>query len=150
MLAKVSGRHGARRWGLACSRLDRADEAARSRGRKTGRSAYIERYPERDPVRILLSRWTATNGPQDDRADLLARLNAQIQDHDANVIPSFLMRTLAGAGLPDVWRHEILPPLPEHHFGEGVDLEARYDLATLPCRSAPDASDRADGASVDD
>lgn len=114
------------------------------------RFAFIELHPEREPVQNVLSRWAATNGLQDDRADLLARLNAQIQDHDAKVGPSFLMRDLAGGGLRDVWRYEILPLLAEHHYGEGVDLEARYGLATLRRQATPAAADGAAGASVDD
>jgi hypothetical protein len=35
-------------------------------------------------------------------AESLTRLNAQIQDHDAAVGPSFLIRNLAGTGLQDV------------------------------------------------
>ena len=67
----------------------------------------------------------ASTSDQAHRADLLTRLNAQIQDHDAKVGPSFLMRDLAGTGLQDVWRYEILPLLAEHHYGKGVGLEAR-------------------------
>ncbi|WP_144759715.1 AAA family ATPase [Curtobacterium sp. 9128] len=114
------------------------------------RFAFIELHPGREPVQNVLARWVATNGLQDDRADLLTRLNAQIQDHDAKVGPSFLMRDLAGSGLQDVWRYEILPLLAEHHYGEGVDLEARYGLATLRRQPAPAAADGAEGASVDD
>jgi len=114
------------------------------------RFAFIELHPEREPVRNVLSRWAATKGLQDDRADLLTRLNAQIQDHDAKVGPSFLMRDLAGTGLQDVWRYEILPLLAEHHYGEGVDLEARYSLTTLRRQVTRDAADGAAGASVDD
>jgi 5-methylcytosine-specific restriction protein B len=113
------------------------------------RFAFIELHPERAPVQNVLSRWAATKGLQDDRAELLTRLNAQIQDHDAKVGPSFLMRDLAGTGLQDVWRYEILPLLAEHHYGEGVDLEARYGLATLR-RQASDAADGAEGDSFDD
>ncbi|WP_426725288.1 McrB family protein [Curtobacterium flaccumfaciens] len=114
------------------------------------RFAFIELHPERAPVQNVLTRWAATEGLQDDRADLLTRLNAQIEDHDAKVGPSFLMRDLAETGLQDVWRYEILPLLAEHHYGEGVDLEARYGLATLRRRATRDAADGAEGASVDD
>ncbi|MCY1694860.1 AAA family ATPase [Curtobacterium sp. SL109] len=114
------------------------------------RFAFIELHPERDPVRNVLAGWTATRGLQDNRADLLTRLNAQIQDHDAKVGPSFLMRDLGGTGLQDVWRYEILPLLAEHHYGEGVDLEARYGLAALRRHAAPLVADGAEGASVDD
>ncbi|MFJ2980734.1 AAA family ATPase [Curtobacterium sp. NPDC087082] len=114
------------------------------------RFAFIELHPERDPVQDVLSRWVVSKGLQDDRADLLTRLNAQIQDHDAKVGPSFLMRDLAGTGLQDVWRYEILPLLAEHHYGEGVDLEARYGLKTLRRQATPRVADGAEGASVDD
>ncbi|WIB78770.1 AAA family ATPase [Curtobacterium sp. MCPF17_002] len=114
------------------------------------RFAFIELHPEREPVQNVLSRWAATKGLRDDRADLLTRLNAQIQDHDAKVGPSFLMRDLAGTGLQDVWRYEILPLLAEHHYGEGVDLEARYGLAMLRRRTTPTPADGAEGASDDD
>lgn len=89
-------------------------------------------------------------GLQDDRADRLERLNAQIQDHEAKVGPSFLMRDLAGTGLQDVWRYEILPLLAEHHNGKGVDLKARYGLATLRRQVTRDAAHGAEGASLDD
>lgn len=114
------------------------------------RFAFIELHPEREPVQNVLSRWVATKGFQDDRADLLTRLNAQIQDHDAKVGPSFLMRDLAVTGLQDVWRYEILPLLAEHHYGEGVDLKARYGLAALRRQATPAPADGAEGASVDD
>ncbi|WP_420367250.1 AAA family ATPase [Curtobacterium sp. L1-20] len=114
------------------------------------RFAFVELHPEREPVQDVLSRWVVTKGLQDDRAGLLTRLNAQIQDHDAKVGPSFLMRDLAGTGLQDVWRYEILPLLAEHHYGEGVDLEARYGLTTLRRQTTPSMADGAEGASVDD
>ncbi|WP_181435606.1 McrB family protein [Curtobacterium sp. MCPF17_051] len=114
------------------------------------RFAFIELHPERTPVQNVLSRWAATKGLQDDRAALLTRLNAQIQDHDAKIGPSFLMRDLEGTGLQDVWRYEILPLLAEHHYGEGVDLEARYGLVTLRRQATRDAADGAEGASVND
>ncbi len=41
------------------------------------------------------------------------------------------MRDLDSGGIADVWRYEILPLLAEHHYGDGVDLEARYGLAAL-------------------
>ena len=83
-------------------------------------------------------------------ADLLTRLNAQIQDHDVKVGPSFLMRDLGGAALQDAWRYEILPLLAEHHYGEGVDLEARYGLATLRRQAPSPAADGTEGASAED
>ncbi len=113
------------------------------------RFAFIELHPERDPVRDVLAGWAATKGLQDDRANLLTRLNAAIADHDAKVGPSFLMRDLDETGLADVWRYEILPLLAEHHYGDGVDLEARYGLAALrrqATRSVADGAECADTA----
>lgn len=110
------------------------------------RFAFIELHPERDPVRDVLAGWAATKGLQDDRASLLTRLNAAIADHDAKVGPSFLMRDLDANGLADVWRYEILPLLAEHHYGDGVDLEARYGLAALRHQATPSIADGAEGA----
>lgn len=124
---------------MAFSRLDRAVGAARSRGRNTERSAFIELHPERDP---------ATNGLHGDCADLLTQLNAQIQDHDGKVGLSLLLRDLAGTGLQDVWRYEILPLLAEHHYSDGVDLEARYGLAALRRQATPSVGDGAEGANT--
>jgi 5-methylcytosine-specific restriction protein B len=35
------------------------------------------------------------------------------------------------AGLARVWKHHILPLLEDRHFGENVDVTARYGLAAL-------------------
>jgi 5-methylcytosine-specific restriction protein B len=110
------------------------------------RFAFIELHPELDPVRDVLAGWAATKGLQDDRASLLTRLNAAIADHDAKVGPSFLMRDLDADGLADVWRYEILPLLAEHHYGDGVDLDARYGLAALRRQAMPSVADGAEGA----
>jgi hypothetical protein len=59
------------------------------------------------------------------------------------------MRALTVAGLRDVWRYDILPVLAERHYGEGVDLEAWYGLATLRRQTAPaDADGAADIVTV--
>jgi hypothetical protein len=60
------------------------------------------------------------------------------------------MRDFAGTGLQDVCRYESLPLLAEHHYGEGIDLEARYGLTTLRRQGPRDAADGAESASVDD
>ncbi|MCL9665413.1 AAA family ATPase [Curtobacterium albidum] len=110
------------------------------------RFAFIELHPERSPVRDVLAGWAANKSLQDDRAGLLTRLNAAIADHDAKVGPSFLMRDLDENGLADVWRYEILPLLAEYHYGDGVDLEARYGLAALRRQATPSVADGAEGA----
>ena len=56
------------------------------------------------------------------------------------------LRDLDANGLADVWRYEILPLLAEHHYGDGVDLEARYGLAALRRQATPSIADGAEGA----
>lgn len=60
------------------------------------------------------------------------------------------MRDLTGTGLQGVWRYEILPLLAEHHYVEGVDLEARYGLKTLRRQATHSIANGAEGASADD
>lgn len=94
----------------------------------------------------MLDGWVATRRLQDDRADLSRRLNAAISDHDAKVGPSFLMRDLDHGGISDVWRYEILPLPAEHHYGDGVDLEARYGMTTLRRQATRPVADRTEDA----
>ncbi|WP_146243965.1 AAA family ATPase [Curtobacterium sp. MCBD17_013] len=105
------------------------------------RFAFVELHPDRIPVKDVLPSWVAAQGLQDDRADLLDRLNGAIIEHDAKVGPSFLMRDLDDAGVAAVWRYEILPLLAEYHYGEGIDLDARYGLAALRKQASAPISD---------
>lgn len=65
------------------------------------RSRCRAMHPERSPVDNVLAGRVATQRLQDDRADLLRRLNAAISNHDAKVSPSFLMRDLDGVVIAD-------------------------------------------------
>ncbi len=56
------------------------------------------------------------------------------------------MRDLDAGGLAD----EILPLIAEHHYGDGVDLEARYGLAALRRQATPTVADRAHGGDTAD
>ena len=82
---------------------------------------------------VLQAGVVATNTITLVAADLLDELNARIADPDFLIGPSYFMRpaTSEPGGLERVWRTSILPLLEEHHYGEGVDVEARYGLAAV-------------------
>ncbi|GAA2342043.1 hypothetical protein GCM10010246_29090 [Streptomyces cuspidosporus] len=66
-------------------------------------------------------------------ARLLDALNARIDDADFAIGPSYLMKrgVYREGGLERTWRTKILPLLEEHHYGEGIDVNARYGLDSL-------------------
>jgi 5-methylcytosine-specific restriction protein B len=78
------------------------------------RFAFVELHPDHPPVRDVLSRWARAHGKDDDRAELLARLNST--DHEFKLGPSYLMKPDADRGLDLVWEHSILPLLEEHFY----------------------------------
>ena len=71
-------------------------------------------------------------------ADLLDELNRRIEDSDFKIGPSYFMRpaVYAPGGLERTWRTAILPLLEEHHYGDGVDVPARYGLDAIVARVA--------------
>lgn len=96
-------------------------------------------FPGAPPVASMLRRWLAAHNLPADRATLLDALNDRIGDREAAVGPSYLMtpRVDTDAGLARVWKHHILPLLEDRHFGENVDVAARYGLAALRSGAAP-------------
>ncbi|OKI08111.1 AAA family ATPase [Streptomyces sp. CB02923] len=97
------------------------------------RFAFVELSPRIEPTSGLLRRWLTGEGKDTEPADLLEALNARIDDVDFRIGPSYLMKpgVYREGGLARTWRTKILPLLEEHHYGEGVDVERRYGLATL-------------------
>ncbi|MFJ6379300.1 DUF4357 domain-containing protein [Kitasatospora sp. NPDC092039] len=97
------------------------------------RFAFVELSPRVEPTRGLLRRWLRAVGKDDEPADLLDALNARVDDSEFMFGPSYLMKkgVHREGGLERTWRTKILPLLEEHHYGEGVDVEARYGLETL-------------------
>lgn len=96
---------------------------------------FKELHPDVPPVKGLLSTWLSENGHPPDSARLLDELNKEISDRGFKIGPSFLMRehVQSVAGIDRVWRHQILPLLEEHHFGE-LDHDQvinRYGLDAL-------------------
>ena len=97
------------------------------------RFAFLPLIPGQEPLVDMLRTWLSVHGHDTSVADLLDELNARIADPDFLIGPSYFMRpaTHEPGGLERVWRTSILPLLEEHHYGEGVDVEARYGLAAV-------------------
>ncbi|MGW5032276.1 DUF4357 domain-containing protein [Streptomyces nigra] len=97
------------------------------------RFAFVELSPRVEPTAGLLARWLRREGRDDEPARLLDALNARIDDADFAIGPSYLMKpgVYRDGGLERTWRTKILPLLEEHHFGEGLDVTARYGLDSL-------------------
>lgn len=103
------------------------------------RFAFVELHPDDLPTSRVLTGWLSVNGLSNEPARLLASLNSLIQDRAYRIGPSYLMPSdgdLSDARLQEIWRYEILPLLEEAHYGEGVDIRARYGLAALRSRLA--------------
>ena len=106
------------------------------------RFAFVEMHPDEEPVSGLLPRWLAANDKSDDRAALLAALNAEIgaEDHDYKIGPSYLMTpdVETASGLDRVWEYSILPLLEEHYYGRltRAQVRERFGLAAIRARIA--------------
>ncbi|MET7378359.1 AAA family ATPase [Streptomyces sp. NPDC005526] len=97
------------------------------------RFAFVELSPRTEPTAGLLARWLRREGRAPEPARLLDALNARIHDADFAIGPSYLMKpgVYRDGGLDRTWRTKILPLLEEHHYGEGLDVAARYGLDAL-------------------
>jgi 5-methylcytosine-specific restriction protein B len=107
------------------------------------RFAFVELHPDTDPVKGVLTSFLAANGYDGERADLLAALNAEIedQDRDLRIGPSYLMKADAATpgGLERIWKYEILPLLEEHYYGRLTrdEVHAKFGLETLRASLTP-------------
>jgi 5-methylcytosine-specific restriction protein B len=101
------------------------------------RFAFVELHPDEPPISRLLPNWLAASGKTDDRAELLAALNAAIgaEDRDFQIGPSYLMSPDAerDGGLERIWSYSILPLLEEHYYGRLTreQVHARFGLAAI-------------------
>ncbi|MGV9942374.1 DUF4357 domain-containing protein [Streptomyces sp. NPDC003401] len=100
------------------------------------RFAFVELSPRTEPTAGLLTRWLAREGRDPEPARLLDALNSLVDDPDFAIGPSYLMKpgVYRDGGLERTWRTKILPLLEEHHYGEGLDVAARYGLDALRAR----------------
>jgi 5-methylcytosine-specific restriction protein B len=97
------------------------------------RFAFVELSPRAEPTAGLLARWLRRESRNPEPAHLLDALNARIDDSDFAIGPSYLMKpgVYREGGLERTWRTKLLPLLEEHHYGEGLDVAARYGLDSL-------------------
>ncbi|MFK0119514.1 DUF4357 domain-containing protein [Streptomyces sp. NPDC090994] len=97
------------------------------------RFAFVELSPRTEPTAGLLARWLKREGKNVEPARLLETLNARVNDADFAIGPSYLMKpgVYRDGGLERTWRTKILPLLEEHHYGESLDVTARYGLDAL-------------------
>ncbi|MEU7305395.1 AAA family ATPase [Streptomyces sp. NPDC007206] len=97
------------------------------------RFAFVELSPRTEPTAGLLARWLRREGRDPEPARLLDALNSRIDDADFAIGPSYLMKpgVYRDGGLERTWRTKILPLLEEHHYGEGLNVAARYGLDAL-------------------
>ena len=109
------------------------------------RFAFVELHPDTEPVKGVMASFLAANGFSNERADLLAALNAEIedQDRDLKIGPSYLMKADAATpgGLERIWKYEILPLLEEHYYGRLTrdEVHARFGLDALRASLTPPA-----------
>jgi 5-methylcytosine-specific restriction protein B len=97
------------------------------------RFAFVELDPRIPPVRGLLARWLASKHLPNEPARLLDALNARLEDADAAIGPSYLMKEpiyQRPDGLDRVWQYEIMPLLEDLFYGQR-DLADHYGLQSL-------------------
>ena len=97
------------------------------------RFAFVELDPRIPPVQGLLARWLTEHHLPLDAARLLDELNRRIEDADAAIGPSYLMKEeiyKRDDGLDRVWQYDILPLLEDFFYGQH-DLVEHYGLASL-------------------
>ena len=97
------------------------------------RFSFVELDPRIPPVQGLLSRWLSVNDLPNEPARLLDELNRRLEDADAAIGPSYLMKPSIyerADGLERVWQYEIMPLLEDLFYGQR-DLAAHYGLESL-------------------
>ncbi|MBO3141992.1 McrB family protein, partial [Dermatophilus congolensis] len=97
------------------------------------RFAFLHLHPQEEPTNTILRGWLKHNGHDETLADLHDELNTRIDDPDFAIGPSYFMRpeVRRPGGLERTWRTAILPLLVEYHYGEDIDINARYGLDTF-------------------
>lgn len=106
------------------------------------RFAFLPLHPCEPPTDGILRKWLTANRQPPTLALLHEALNTRVADPDFKIGPSYFMREslftdLAARKL--MWKTDILPLLEEHHYGDGVDVDATYGYAVIDAiaRSGP-------------
>ena len=93
---------------------------------------FVEFHPDKPPVRGLLRRWLRRRAPgMTWVADVVERANEKLGDRQAAIGPSYFMKDgLDEEMLRLVWKHNVLPYVEEHLYGEHDRLD-EFDLGKL-------------------
>ena len=103
------------------------------------RFSFVELDPRLPPVHGLLARWLSVNSFPNEPARLLDELNRRLEDADAAIGPSYLMKPPIYSrpdGLERVWQYEVMPLLEDLFYGQR-DLGSHYGLESLRKAVAP-------------
>ena len=103
------------------------------------RFSFVEFHPDKLPVQGLLRRWLDSNAPDMAWvADLVDSANEKLNDRHAAIGPSYFMKDdLDEDMVHRIWKHNVLPYIEEHLFGEH-DRLSEFDLDALLTAGAPD------------
>ena len=85
------------------------------------RFAFVNFATNVEPVKGLLRRWLAKNDLASMAwvADIVERANEKLDDHHAAIGPSYFMdKNLDEAAVERIWKHQVLPYIEEHLFGQ--------------------------------
>ena len=113
------------------------------------RFAFVDFSVNEEPVKGLLRRWLDAKGlgKMEWVADVLERANENLEDHHAAIGPSYFMRPgLDEAAVERIWKHNVLPYIEEHLFGQR-DRLSEFALDRLRGAGVPgDEQKRAESA----
>ena len=116
------------------------------------RFAFVDFAVNREPVKGLLRRWLEANGLCEMTwvADVVDRANEKLDDHHAAIGPSYFMHEgLDEAAVERIWKHNVLPYVEEHLFGQRDRLRA-FELDHLRGTGTPGDGKPGDGAAAPD
>ncbi len=96
------------------------------------RFTFLELHPATDPTKSMLPEWLRQRELPSAAADLLARVNELIDDHDAHIGPSYFMNDdQSPERLRRVFRTQIEPLLRETFYDRWSTLGSRFDFDRL-------------------
>ncbi len=116
------------------------------------RFAFVDFSVNKKPVKDLLRRWLEANGLGSMMwvANVVDRANSKLDDHHAAIGPSHFMRKdLDDAAVGRIWKHNVLPYVEEHLFGEHDKLD-EFALDKLRATGATSGEEQGDGGGAQD
>ena len=110
---------------------------------------FVEFHPHKPPVEGILQRWLGQKAPAMSWvADIVDRANKKLDDQQAAIGPSYFMKdNLNEEMLRLIWKHNILPYVEEHLYGEHDRLdEFRLDKLWRETSNSSEEQDAADAS----